>query len=229
MAASRNETKRPSVAKPTPRRATSRAVGGDPSRKDAILNAGVEIFGRVPYDEVSIDSLADRAGVAHGLLFHYFGNKRGLYLAVLESTAARLREVHAAGETQTPGQAVRHIINSHLDFIETHPETLMAFLRGGVGADPEARRIIEATRWEGISQLLDVLGFTRPTAEIKMAMRGWSGFLDETTIYWLDHDVKISRKRLTDIATEVLIVLLEQVGARRLASGWNPRALLSDA
>lgn len=36
-------------------------------------------------------AIARSAGSAHGLLFHHFGSKRGLYLAVLEETTRRRR------------------------------------------------------------------------------------------------------------------------------------------
>jgi AcrR family transcriptional regulator len=79
-------------------------------RKEAILEAGVAIFGSVPYDEVSVDDIASRAGVAHGLVFHYFRNKRGLYLSVLQRTAGDLQQAQAPpGAQWSPSRRVRAI------------------------------------------------------------------------------------------------------------------------
>ena len=197
------------------------------ARKEAILEAGVAIFGSVPYDEVSIDDIASRAGVAHGLVFHYFASKKGLYLAVLEQTAADLRQVHTPpGEQWSPRRRARAIIRAHLDYIEAHPESLLAFFRGGIGADPEARQIIEHSRREGIQQLLDVLQLTKPSLAVQLAMRGWAGFLDEAMIHRLEHDVPIARDRLIDMAVEVLVsALIVAQGKRR--QGRDPRDLLA--
>jgi AcrR family transcriptional regulator len=184
------------------------------------------IFGSVPYDEVSVDDIASRAGVAHGLVFHYFGNKRGLYLAVLRRTAADLQIVHAPpGEQASPSTLVRDIISAHLDYIEQHPETLLAFLRGGIGADPEARQIVEESRWEGIQQLLDALHLEKPSPAVKLAMRGWVGFLDEAMIYSLEHDVRVARKRFIDMAVEVLVSALTIAQGQQHHAGRDPREL----
>ncbi|MCW3066051.1 MAG: TetR/AcrR family transcriptional regulator [Solirubrobacterales bacterium] len=197
-------------------------------RREAILEAGVAIFGSVPYDEVSIDDIVERAGVAHGLVFHYFSNKRGLYLAVLRRTAEDLLRVHTPpSESRSPGHLVRIIINRHLDFLEHHPETLQAFLRGGIGADSEARQIVEKTRWDGIQQVLDVLEIDNPSPAIRMAMRGWAGFLDEAMIYRLEHDARVARKRLVDMGVEVLVSTLVLARGRQTRSGRDPRELLS--
>jgi AcrR family transcriptional regulator len=196
-------------------------------RRAAILQAGVEIFGRTPYDEVSIDDIAKRADVAHGLVFHYFKNKRGLYLAVLERTAQDLQHVQAPSvDSRTPAQLVRAIINAHFDYIERHPETLLAFLRGGVGADPAARRIIEGARWDGIQLVLDVLEITGNNPAIRMAMRGWAGFLDEATIYWLEQDARVARDRLVEMSVEVMVTALLRARGRQNGSGVDPRGLL---
>jgi AcrR family transcriptional regulator len=196
------------------------------TRRAAILEASMAIFGSVPYDEVSVDDIASRAGVAHGLVFHYFGNKRGLYLAVLRRTAADLQIVHAPpGEQASPSRLVRDIISAHLDYIEQHPETLLAFLRGGIGADPEARQIVEESRWEGIEQLLDALHLEKPSPAVKLAMRGWVGFLDEAMIYSLEHDVRVARKRFIDMAVEVLVSALTIAQGQQHHAGRDPREL----
>ena len=106
-------------------------VNENASRREAILEAGVEIFGRTPYDLISIDDIAEHAGVAHGLLFHYFRSKRGLYLAVLRRIADDLRAAHDFPDrTGSPAHRMRAAINRHIDYIERHPQTLLAYLRG---------------------------------------------------------------------------------------------------
>ena len=36
------------------------------------------------YEDVSVDDVAAKAGVSHGLVFQYFGSKKDLYIASLE-------------------------------------------------------------------------------------------------------------------------------------------------
>jgi AcrR family transcriptional regulator len=210
-------------------RASAAAASENGSRREAILEAGVEIFGRTPYDQVSIDDLADHAGVAHGLLFHYFKSKRGLYLAALRRTADELRAIHAAPRRSTsPGRDVRAIINRHIDYIETHPQALLAY-SGGVGADPEARAILEESRWEGIMQILGAIGIDRPSQSTKIAMRGFVGFLDESMTYCLSHGMRIPRKQIREMSIEVIVCSLVLAGAGRGDGQADPRSLLSNA
>lgn len=52
-------------------------------RRAQVLAAAVEEFARYGYRAASTNRIARRAQVAKGLLFHYFGNKEGLYRAAL--------------------------------------------------------------------------------------------------------------------------------------------------
>jgi len=52
--------------------------------RHAILEAAVAEFDRWGYNEASTNRIVRRAGVSKGLLFHYFGSKRGLYMDTLK-------------------------------------------------------------------------------------------------------------------------------------------------
>ena len=47
-----------------------------------IVNAAMEIFGQNDYRHAVTDDIAAKAGISKGLLFHYFENKKGLYMYV---------------------------------------------------------------------------------------------------------------------------------------------------
>lgn len=49
-----------------------------------ILNAALEEFSAQGFDKASTNAIVEGAGVSKGLLFHYFGNKQTLYLAVFD-------------------------------------------------------------------------------------------------------------------------------------------------
>jgi len=49
-------------------------------RREQILTAAAKLFGERPYSAISTTELAEAAGVTRGLLHHYFGTKRDLYL-----------------------------------------------------------------------------------------------------------------------------------------------------
>src|SRR4051812_5171083 len=53
------------------------------ARREQLLECAVRLFGEKPYAEVSTAEIAAEAGIARGLLNHYFGTKRDLYLEVV--------------------------------------------------------------------------------------------------------------------------------------------------
>ena len=54
-------------------------------RSALILDAATRLFRARGFDAVSIEDVAAEAGVTRGLVHHYFGSKRELYLAVVEA------------------------------------------------------------------------------------------------------------------------------------------------
>src|SRR5271163_3209323 len=86
------------LARQTPRPATQRQAQAELTRRK-LLEAAVEHFSARHFDDVAASDITETAGVAQGLLFHYFGNKRGIYLEALRDAATRLN----AATTPPPG------------------------------------------------------------------------------------------------------------------------------
>lgn len=74
----------------------STAVRGRAASENALVIAAADLFEEVGPNAVSVRAIAERAGVNHGLVHHYFGSKAGLVQAVLErladESAAAIRE-----------------------------------------------------------------------------------------------------------------------------------------
>ena len=61
-------------------------------RRTAMINAGFRVFSRNEYKKSPMSEIADAAGVSKALLFHYFGNKKGLFLFLWETCARMTQE-----------------------------------------------------------------------------------------------------------------------------------------
>lgn len=51
----------------------------DEEKQDRIRDAAMRAFGRHGYKKTSTEQIAVSAGIAKGMVFHYFGTKKGLY------------------------------------------------------------------------------------------------------------------------------------------------------
>ena len=113
----------------------------------AALIAGARaLFADRGYADVSTPELASAAGVTRGALYHQFGDKQGLFLAVVnaveEDVTARLAQQVAASGATDPTSALHAAVDAWLDACE----------------DPEVRRVllVEAPSVLGWEALRDV-------------------------------------------------------------------------
>ncbi|MBT2679953.1 TetR/AcrR family transcriptional regulator [Bacillus sp. ISL-35] len=59
---------------------TSKFLSLNPEKQERILNAALKEFAQKGYENASTNEIVKSAGISKGLLFHYFNNKKELYL-----------------------------------------------------------------------------------------------------------------------------------------------------
>jgi AcrR family transcriptional regulator len=107
-----------------------------------ILSAAAELFEERGVDRVSMDDVAERAGVGKGTLYRRFGDKAGLALAMLDEDDRRLQEDMIRGAAPLgPGAPPRERLHAfgeaYLDLLARHSGLLaMAADHGGLRASP---------------------------------------------------------------------------------------------
>jgi AcrR family transcriptional regulator len=68
----------------SPRRTTDQAA----ETRALLVRAGRELFGTIGFSAAKASDIAQRAGVTRGALLHHFGDKEGLFAAVLDEVEA---------------------------------------------------------------------------------------------------------------------------------------------
>lgn len=158
-------------------------------RREQILQCAVRLFGERPYPAVSTTELADAAGVTRGLIHHYFGTKRGLYLEVVRRmlVVPRIREAVALDGTleQRVGQAV----DWFLGVMAEHGQTFVRVSGAeGVGDDPEVERLLAEADDVAASSVLKAMGVTPEQVADPRAqamLRAYAGLVKAAVREWL--------------------------------------------
>ena len=96
------------------------------STSAAILAAAVKEFTERGYEGARVDNIANRAGVNKRMLYHYFGNKQALYVAVLEGsyTAIRTAEHGLHLSDRDPVEGMTDLVRFTWRYYLAHPEFL---------------------------------------------------------------------------------------------------------
>ncbi len=164
-----------------PRATTARRRGRtwrrDPEgRRSRILDAAVREFARKGFRRARLERIATAAGVAEGTVYHQFGSKQGLLVAVGQRYGEGLARAAFGdlGADPTP-HAVARIVRNVFAYVRETDGSLAAFLlaqdplEGGPAQDANRTAMIAAIEarlslWveSGLAQLMD----TRIAAEI---------------------------------------------------------------
>ena len=87
---------------------TDRSIASEEKRR-LILDAAVRVFARRGYHTSRVGDIAEEAGVAHGLLYHYFSSKEELLETVFRSTWTELLDAMRRAEEEEPREARRQV------------------------------------------------------------------------------------------------------------------------
>lgn len=101
-----------------------------PRRRDAVntrrklLVAARQEFARSGLAGARVDVIAAKAGVNKQLVYHYFGDKDAIYIAVLEWIYDEIREYERGLRLHglQPDKVIRKLIESSFDYLTIHPD-----------------------------------------------------------------------------------------------------------
>ena len=183
----------------------------DPDERRAqILACAIDMFGERPYAAVSTAELAQRAGVARGLINHYFGNKRDLYLAVVRRMVTLPRPSRMVMPTGTDRERVDASVAWLLDVIGEHGSTWVKVIgHEGIGDDPEVQRILDEADDAAAERLLDMVGLngSRHSAELRAFVRSYGGMVKTAGREWITRGT-LTRDQVHALLSDVLFTLI---------------------
>jgi AcrR family transcriptional regulator len=180
------------------------------ARRRQILEAARGLFATRGYASVSTAEIAREAGVTRGLVHHYFGGKREIYLEVVRT----LSEL-ASGAVKTDlGLPVAEMVaanaDSWLDFLVAHPEMSTA-VAGELAGDPEVAAVIDGVREAIITRIVvNHTGQSEAPAAVRFLLRSYIGLSEAACRDWLVHG-RASREDVHMMLTKTLLLMMSDV------------------
>ena len=156
---------------------TTRSRLSPEERRSQLLDLGVRLLATRSLDELSIDLLAEEAGISRGLLYHYFGNKHAFHEAVVRRAADDLIAQTAPPAEGDPLERLLASVAAYVDYVLANFEGYLSLIRGAAGGNETLRRIYEDAR-SALSERIfreDAQGDAIPdTPRNRLVVRGWA-------------------------------------------------------
>jgi AcrR family transcriptional regulator len=181
-------------------------------RRTQLLDLGVSLLATRSLDELTIDVLAEEAGISRGLLYHYFGNKHDFREAVVRRAVADLVEQTAPPEGGEPLDRLLASVAAYVDYVETNYQGYVSIVRGAAGGNETLRRVYEETRDALTDRIFteDAQGEIIPdTPAARLMVRGWSALGEEMVLTWVADPRGVTRDQLLEALAASLPALVD--------------------
>ncbi len=133
-------------------------TSGSEEKRRQILDAAVRVFAHKGFHASRVGDIAEEAGVAHGLLYHYFGSKDEVLDAVFhENWSVLLDRIRAVEQTDEPSaEQLRHVAAILLRTWRHEPDVVRVVVRE-IARSPEVQ--------QRIGELVEPIGSIRRIIE----------------------------------------------------------------
>lgn len=125
---------------------TAPARAEEDGTRARILNVALQEFSRLGLSGARIDAIAAESGLNKGMIYYYFGSKEDLYVAALEESYRRFREIEGGlhiDDSLPPVSALRALVSASFDFHAAHPEFIRMVMSENIHQGEYIRKIPE--------------------------------------------------------------------------------------
>ena len=106
----------------------------------AIINAGYRVFSQNSYKKSPVSEIATEAGISKSLLFHYFRNKRELYLFLINTAAkTTYKYLYEFGchDKEDFFEVMQRGLKAKVELMKKYPDLTFFTLKAYYETDPE--------------------------------------------------------------------------------------------
>jgi TetR/AcrR family transcriptional regulator, fatty acid metabolism regulator protein len=197
---------------------TDRSIASEEKRK-TLLDAAVRVFARAGYHGSRVGDIAEEAGVAHGLLYHYFPSKEEVLQTIFRENWGQLIERFRAVEaTDEPaGEKLEGIAKILLRTWRNDPDLVTVMVREVARSPQLESQVVEVREAFAIVQRIVEQGQRdgtfRPDLDARLASWILYGGLEEVLTGWVlgglpadDAEVERAERTAIDLALRGLAV-----------------------
>ncbi|WP_367320847.1 TetR/AcrR family transcriptional regulator [Streptomyces sp. HUAS ZL42] len=200
-------------------------------RRSQLLDAALSLFAHRAPEDVSLDDVAEAAGVSRPLVYRYFpGGKQQLYEAALRSAADELQQCFDEPCEGPLLPRLSRALDRYLAFVDEHDAGFSALLQGGsVVETSRTTAIVDGVRRAAAEHILSHLQVTRPGLRLRMTVRMWITAVEAASLIWLDEGKQPPADELRDWLVEQFVAVLSVTAGRDPQTAALVRVIEADA
>lgn len=177
-------------------------------RREHLIAAALEIYGRMAPEQVTVDDVTGAAGVSRALFYRYFPGLQELHVAALGSIVAEMVERISMPAGESVAAQLRSAVEEFLGVVERHSAAYVALLRSGsVISTDRTDAIVDGVRDHIVALLRERGGFTDPSPLVLMTLRGWVALVEGASLTWLQ-ERRVPRAELVTWLCDQLAAML---------------------
>jgi len=181
-------------------------------KRRVILDAAVRVFARQGFHTCRVSDIADEAGVAYGLVYHYFSSKETildtLFLENWDVMLAAIDEAEASD--QTPREKLRAIASLIVDSYSRDPDVMKVIIvevtrAANTFGRTHLDKIMQA--YEGIARIVkqaQTVGTFRTEVDALFAAQAFYGLIEQVLTQWIFSGLPVSLEEFEHVKNEIV-------------------------
>lgn len=155
------------------------------SRRERILSSALELIRRQGFENVSIDSIGEAAGISGPGVYRHFRGKEDILAAVFTRTSERLLATvpAALAAAPSPGAALDALASAYIDLATANPDLIAVCLQEERSLSPELQRSIRNDRRSYLREWTTLLRAVRPDLSDAMARATVQGAIGLVNVF----------------------------------------------
>ena len=181
-------------------------------KRRVILDAAVRVFARQGFHTCRVSDIADEAGVAYGLVYHYFSSKEEILDTVfLERWDVMLAAIEEADRSDIgPREKLRAIASFIVDSYHHDPDVMKVIIvevtrAANTFGRTHLAKILQA--YEGIAKIVATAqeeGLFRREVDALFAAQAFYGLIEQVLTGWILRGMPVTPEEFEHVKAEIV-------------------------